>query len=77
MILPTKHVTLRQSLLGQASIVLRHLTRPKSMSTLWSQVQVDGGIRSFDRFLLSIDLLFLLGAVELHENRLRRVKGDS
>jgi len=47
------------------------------MSTLWSQVQVDGGIRSFDRFLLSIDLLFLLGAVELHENRLRRVKGDS
>lgn len=74
MILPTKHVTLRQSLLGQASIVLRHLSRPKSMSTLWNNVQADGGIRSFDRFLLAVDMLFLLGVVELHENRLRRVR---
>lgn len=74
MILPNKHVTIRHSLLGQAMLVLQQLGRPKTVSTLWSQVQKQGGVRSYERFLMALDVLFVLGAVELQDNLLRKVK---
>lgn len=74
MILPNKHVTIKHSLLGQAMLVLQQLGRPKTVSTLWSQVQKHGGVRSYERFLLALDVLYVLGAVELQDNLLRKVK---
>jgi hypothetical protein len=73
-ILPNKHVTIKHSLLGQSMLVLQQLGRPKTVSTLWAQVQRQGGVRSYERFLLALDVLFMLGAVEFHENLLRKVK---
>jgi|CXWL01.1.fsa_nt_gi hypothetical protein len=74
MILPTKHVTIRHSLIGQAMIVLQNINRPKTVSTLWDQVKANGQIRSYERFVLAIDMLFMLGAVELNEGLVRRVR---
>ena len=74
MIMPTKHVTIRHSLIGQSMLVLQKLNRPKTTSTLWSQVKHSDEIRSYERFLMAVDLLFILGAIELREGLLRRVK---
>jgi len=74
MILPNKHVSIKRSLLGQSGLVLRHLKRPKTLSTLWEQVKTTGEVRSFNRFLLALDLLYMIGAVELDRGLIRRVK---
>jgi hypothetical protein len=71
--MPTKHVPLRSSLLGQSTVVLQRLQRPKTISTLWEQVRDTGEMKSYERFLLALDLLFILGVVEFDKGLLRKV----
>jgi len=71
MILPTKHVTPAQSLLGVASLVLERLDRPRTVNQLWEETRTDGAIGTFDRFVIAMDLLFIMGAVELDNGTLR------
>lgn len=72
MILPTKHVPVERSLLGTASTLLRLLAADRTVSSLWESARGLGNVRSFDRFVLALDLLFVLGAVSYHDGNLRR-----
>lgn len=74
MILPNKHVTTRASLLGQGMVILQHINRPRTVSALWERVKATGEIRSFERFVLAIDLLYMLGSVELKEGLISKVR---
>ncbi len=65
MILPTKHLTPAQSLLGVAARLLEQLDRPLTVNELWEECRDDPRVATFDRFVLSLDLLFLLGAIEM------------
>jgi hypothetical protein len=71
MILPTKHLTPAQSLLGVSSRMLARLRDPRTVNQLWEESRSDLTIGSFDRFVLALDLLFLLGAIELQGGMLR------
>lgn len=73
MIMPNKHVAPRDSLIGLAGRLLRHVGRPRTVSALWERVRDREGVRSFDRFVLAVDLLFVMGVVELVDGRVRRV----
>ncbi len=79
MILPTKHLSSDVALLSVGARILRCLPRETTVSRLWNEVRKatrEEGYApalSFDWFILALDLLFLLGAVELSEGRLRRV----
>ena len=70
MITPTKHTNFSESLLGFGSYVLRLLETPKSVDDLWDKYQNDlknkayFAKHSFDNLLLTIGLLYLIGAVE-------------
>jgi len=76
MILPTKGLAVDRALLSVGAEVLRRLDRPKTVSRLWEQI----GHREstlldtipYDWFLLALDLLYLLGAVDLRDGRLHR-----
>lgn len=71
MILPTKHLTPGQSLLGVGARLLERLDRPKSVNQLWEESRGDASVATFDRFILALDLLYLVRAVELTDGRLR------
>lgn len=76
MILPTKHLSQERALLTAGAKLLSHLTHPKTVSSLWEDVtdgnRGDASIR-YERFVLALDLLYLIGAIELKEGLLSKV----
>lgn len=72
MILPNKHIPSSYSLLGLGSIILINLDRPISVSSLWGKVKVLPEIGTFERFSITLALLFTIGAIDLEGDVLRR-----
>lgn len=78
MILPSKHLPQDRALLTIGAALLQHLSHPVTVSALWEQMPhavVDQKASSpmrYDGFVLALDLLFLMGAIELHEGLLVR-----
>ena len=71
MILPTKHIPVSQSFLGTGASVLRHMDRPLTLTRLWERVRLSGSVSSYERFLLTLDLLYAIDAIELADGLLR------
>lgn len=75
MILPTKGVPPGRALISLGADILRLLTETKTVSRLWDDFRkskVTTTDVTFDWFVLSLDLLFLVGAVEFDRGRVRR-----
>lgn len=77
MILPTKHLSVEESLLGSGAVVLKELTRPQTISRLWDRLRNNSVIGNFSRFSLTLDFLFLIGAIDISDNLVRRIGGQS
>jgi len=72
MILPTKHLPPRKSLLGVGARLLGALARPQTESALWAHVREDPEVATFERFVLALDLLYAIGAIDLKDGLLQR-----
>ena len=76
MILPTKHLPVDRSLLGVGAELIALLDAPKTVSGLWADLQERRGPAAgrvtFDWFVLALDMLHALGAVETARGRLVR-----
>lgn len=78
MILPSKHLPQNRALLTVGAVILQTLSRPATVSALWEQMPRSAGDQEalsplrYDAFVLALDLLFLLGAVELRDGLLVR-----
>ncbi len=77
MILPTRHLSEDRALLSVGARLLAHLSRPKTVSALWEKIScpAKGKKRSalrYDAYVLTLDLLFLMGAIELRDGLLSR-----
>ena len=79
MILPTKHLSQDRALLTVGARLLSHLPHPKTVSALWEEFAhpetVNGEtkpILRYDAYILTLDLLFLIGAIELEDGLLFR-----
>lgn len=76
MILPSKHLSQDRALLTVGAVVLRQLDRPMTISALWEKTvdflrsRPDPITLRFDAFILTLDLLYLIDAVELVEGRI-------
>lgn len=77
MILPTKHIPLDQSLIGAGAVILQLIHRPISVSRLWVKVREVSSIGNFERFILTLDMLHIIGAIELENNKIKRVENDT
>jgi len=80
MILPTKGIEPSKALLTIGADVLRELDEAKTVSRLWSDLRgsVDRPLNiTFDWFVLSLNLLYTIGAIEQSGGRLRRQKTES
>lgn len=67
MILPTKHVSVANSLLGSGARLLNELAMPTTVSALWEKVKVLPEVRTFERFSLTLTFLYSLGVLELSQ----------
>ena len=74
MILPDKHIKLDQSILGGGASLLDQLTRPLTVTGLWEHSKGQSDIGNFERFILTLDFLFAIGALDLRDGLL--VKGS-
>jgi hypothetical protein len=56
--------------------VLHLLNEPKTISRLWTEIRIksDTSLLTYDWFVLALDLLYTLNAVEFEKGRLRRIE---
>lgn len=76
MILPSKHISLSESLLGLGGVILTFLTRkPYTLDELWQEYSKVNNTRDFfpayhdfDNVILAINLLYSIGAIDINAN---------
>lgn len=80
MILPDKHISFAESLIGLGSFILDNLTSPKNIDSLWSdfekiRAKEYPAYHSFDNLVLAVNLLYTLQMIEISNNDLlKKVK---
>ncbi|MCU0286468.1 MAG: hypothetical protein MUF15_08710 [Acidobacteria bacterium] len=72
MILPSKHLPQEKALLTVGAKLLQFLDRPKTISAVWQHVRNSEMPVSYDWFVLALDLLYIIGAIELQNGLLSR-----
>jgi len=72
MILPTKHTPESKSLLGFGVKVLSSLNSPKTFNELWLGVRERETSLSYSHFVLALDFLYIIGAVDYKSGRITR-----
>lgn len=83
MILPTKHLSQDKALLTLGADILDRLETPQTVSALWDGLRLGRKDResasriSYNWFILSLVLLYTMGAVEFHRGTIRRVSRAS
>ena len=78
MILPTKNLDQSRALLEVGGEILHLLTSPKTISNLWENFKAYrvSNLKSaitFDWFILALDFLYIIEAIEYDSGKLRRV----
>jgi hypothetical protein len=78
MILPTKHLYENRALLTSGSELLELLSVPRTMNNLWNAVKCSRSegnpILPYDWFVLSLDFLYSIGAIDMSDGVLRRAR---
>ena len=79
MILPTKHIAQDRALLTVGARLLKHLSRPTTVSSLWEKASPSSSAKNsnkpalrYDSYILTLDLLFLMGVIEFQDGLVRR-----
>lgn len=72
MILPTKHISQNEALIGVGATVLAHLAHPMTVSGLWERLRSEPNVGNFERFVLASNLLYLIGAIDMKDGLLVR-----
>ena len=73
-LLPDKHISIGTSLLGVGATILRKLDRPSSVTGLWDRCRLTEETANFARFTQGLDLLFALGAIEIENEVLVKMR---
>jgi hypothetical protein len=73
MILPTKHIRICESLIGLGGYLLKLLNEPMTIDNLWFKFSKHNNHKfpayhNFDNVVLSLNLLFIMGIIEINEN---------
>jgi hypothetical protein len=77
-ILPSKHLSQERALLTIGGWILQHLRYPKTVSALWEETpRAENAPKltsplSYDSFVLALDLLYLINAIEMEDGLLTR-----
>lgn len=79
MLIPAKHISFSESLLGFGSYILENLDKPKSIDEIWDKYQLDIAAKkyfsnhSFDNLILTIIFLFSVGIIDEKNGRIEKL----
>ncbi|MDD5567672.1 MAG: hypothetical protein PHY88_00460 [Candidatus Omnitrophica bacterium] len=74
MILPDKHIKLSNSILNVGALLLKYIGEGKTVSSLWDESRRSPEIKTFDKFSLGCDLLFIFGLIEFKDGLLKKAE---
>ncbi|MDH1264665.1 ABC-three component system middle component 6 [Pseudomonas sp. GD03944] len=70
MLMPAKHISFAESLLGFGSFILEKVVEPITLDQLWRAFERESSkypaYQSFDNMLLALDALYAFGAIDLN-----------
>lgn len=72
MILPSKHISQEQALLGVGAVLLQEIGQPQTVTSLWERVRSHQAVGTFERFVLVLDMLHIMGLVVLTNGMVER-----
>lgn len=75
MIMPSKYLREDEALIGVSAALLPLIENNGSLTALWESAKKNNAVGSFERFILALDFLYLLGLVDLHNNKIVRAQG--
>ena len=67
MIMPNKNITVRYSLLHCGALVLTELKNADTASSLREKTKKHEELSSYDKFVLTLDYLFVIGAIAFRD----------
>lgn len=71
-LLPNKHVPTNRSLVGIGALLLDSMEAISTVSGLWDVVKDEQELGSFYNFVLSLDYLYAVGAIDYKDGMLSR-----
>lgn len=74
MIMPSKYLREDEALVGISAALLPLVQKNDNLTALWESAKKIDTIGSFERFILALDILYLLGLVDLHNDKIVRVQ---
>lgn len=74
MILPTKHIAAHEALIGAGALILQQVRDSVSLSGLWEAVKSDAAVQTYERFILTLDMLYIIGAIDVEGHMIVRVR---
>lgn len=72
MILPDKNIKLEYSLLNCGALVLESLEVPLTISALWEKLKEQKVFVGYEKFILTIDFLYMINGIENKNGLIRR-----
>jgi hypothetical protein len=72
MILPNKNIKIEYSLLGCGAMILKAIKNRDTVSSLWERVHTDKTIVNYEKFILTLDYLFAVGAIQIMDGIIER-----
>lgn len=73
MLLPSKHIPISDTYLGIGAVILHVLNEPKTARQLWSRLRDTPSVGTYDRFIYSLTMLYMLGLVDIVDGNLIKV----
>lgn len=74
MILPSKHVSETQTLLGIGAHLLRQLDSPHTVTSIWEKIRFHREVGNYERFVLALDMLYIAHAIQIKDGMIERVR---
>lgn len=72
MILPDKNKRISHSLIGMGAQLLPYLESSHTVSSLWEKIKRSKEINTYEKYILTLDFLFLLNLITFEEGLLKR-----
>lgn len=80
MILPSKHISYQRCLLNIGARIIEEMSKPLTIYDLWEcfrEKEKKRGIpTSYNQFILTLDFLYSIGAINLRDGYLKRCGKD-
>jgi hypothetical protein len=74
MILPNKHISISRSFLGSGAIILEQMNQNITITALWNAVSDNSSFDSFEKFILTLDFLYMINAIQINEGLLQKCR---